>query len=115
MDDGGERPTQDVKPKSSAVPLGWPAAKRVARIAIGVVLIVLGLAALVTPFTPGSWLALVGLEFLGLRVLLRDRLCAWAAARPDSRFRRMMCRVFSLDGLSAVKRRWRRCGPRPGP
>jgi hypothetical protein len=115
MEDGRERPTPDVKRKPSAVSPGWSAVKRIARIVVGVVLIVLGLAALLTPFTPGSWLALIGLEFLGLGVLLRNRLCAWAAARPDSRFRRMMCRVFSLDGLSAVKRRWRRCGPRPGP
>jgi drug/metabolite transporter (DMT)-like permease len=40
---------------------------------IGVVLIVLGLAALVTPFTPGSWLALIGLEVVGLGFLLENR------------------------------------------
>ncbi|MHC4265153.1 MAG: hypothetical protein ACYSUK_04380 [Planctomycetota bacterium] len=33
---------------------------------IGVILILIGLFALVTPFTPGSWLALIGLEMLGL-------------------------------------------------
>jgi drug/metabolite transporter (DMT)-like permease len=40
---------------------------------IGVILIVLGLAALVTPFTPGSWLALIGLEVVGLGFLLENR------------------------------------------
>lgn len=40
---------------------------------IGVILIVLGLAALVTPFTPGSWLALIGLELVGLGFLLDNR------------------------------------------
>jgi len=42
--------------------------------AVGVILILLGLAALVTPFTPGSWLAFIGLELLGVRVLLSDKL-----------------------------------------
>jgi protein-S-isoprenylcysteine O-methyltransferase Ste14 len=40
---------------------------------IGVILIVLGLAALVTPFTPGSWLALIGLQLVGLGFLLENR------------------------------------------
>jgi hypothetical protein len=44
------------------------------RIIIGVILIILGLIALFTPFTPGSWLALIGLEYLGLRVLLQRKL-----------------------------------------
>jgi c-di-AMP phosphodiesterase-like protein len=34
---------------------------------IGVILIIVGLIALLTPFTPGSWLALIGLELLGIR------------------------------------------------
>ena len=34
---------------------------------IGVILIIAGLLALLTPFTPGSWLALIGLELLGIR------------------------------------------------
>ncbi len=37
---------------------------------LGVVCIIVGLFALVTPLTPGSWLALVGLELLGLTFLL---------------------------------------------
>lgn len=41
---------------------------------IGVILIVLGLAALVTPLTPGSWLALIGLQLVGLGFLLENRL-----------------------------------------
>lgn len=36
--------------------------------AIGVLLVVIGLLALVTPLTPGSWLAFVGLELLGIRL-----------------------------------------------
>jgi hypothetical protein len=34
---------------------------------IGVILIIVGLVALFTPLTPGSWLALIGLELLGIR------------------------------------------------
>jgi hypothetical protein len=41
---------------------------------IGVILIVLGLAALVTPFTPGSWVALIGLQLVGFGFLLENRL-----------------------------------------
>ncbi len=44
---------------------------------IGILLIIIGLLALVTPFTPGSWLIFVGLEFLGLRILFWDKIKAW--------------------------------------
>ncbi|MDO8537055.1 MAG: PGPGW domain-containing protein [bacterium] len=41
---------------------------------IGVILILVGLTALVTPFTPGSWLVFVGLELLGIRFLLWEKI-----------------------------------------
>jgi len=44
---------------------------------VGVLLIVIGLLALVTPLTPGSWLIVVGLQFLGLRLLVWKKLKAW--------------------------------------
>lgn len=40
------------------------------RRALGIVLIIIGLAALFTPLTPGSWLALIGLELLGIGFLI---------------------------------------------
>jgi len=43
---------------------------------VGVLLILIGLLALVTPLTPGSWLVFVGLELLGLRFLLLDKIKA---------------------------------------
>ena len=43
---------------------------------IGVLLIIVGLAALFTPFTPGSWLIFVGLEFLGFRMLFWNKIKA---------------------------------------
>jgi len=58
--------------------------KHAIRKGVGVALIILGFLALVTPLSPGSWLILVGLEILGLRMLLEDRLRAWAAARPHT-------------------------------
>ena len=36
----------------------------------GVICIIVGLFALVTPLTPGAWLILVGMELLGLGFLL---------------------------------------------
>lgn len=44
---------------------------------VGIFLIIIGLAALFTPFTPGSWLVFVGLEFIGIRVLFWDKIKAW--------------------------------------
>jgi uncharacterized membrane protein HdeD (DUF308 family) len=42
--------------------------------AIGVILIVLGVLALITPLTPGSWLALIGMEFLEIRSAFLEKL-----------------------------------------
>lgn len=47
--------------------------RRSLRIILGIVLIILGVAAALTPFSPGSWLALIGLEILGLRILLQHK------------------------------------------
>lgn len=44
--------------------------KRALRGIVGTGCILFGLFALVTPFTPGAWLALVGMELLGLSFLL---------------------------------------------
>ncbi len=44
---------------------------------VGVVLILIGLAAFFTPLTPGSWIALVGLELLGIRVLFFEKFKFW--------------------------------------
>jgi hypothetical protein len=44
---------------------------------VGVFLIVIGFAALVTPLTPGAWLGLVGLELLGIRIVFFDKFKFW--------------------------------------
>lgn len=48
--------------------------KKIFKIIAGVLLIIIGILALVTPFTPGSWLAFVGLELLGVRIAFWDKL-----------------------------------------
>lgn len=50
----------------------WINERPIVKRTVGVILVLLGLAALITPITPGSWLLLIGLEFLGLRIILRD-------------------------------------------
>jgi membrane protein implicated in regulation of membrane protease activity len=44
------------------------------RITLGVFLIIVGLLAAITPLSPGSWLALIGLELLGLRIIFERKL-----------------------------------------
>jgi hypothetical protein len=44
---------------------------------IGLFFIALGLLALITPLTPGSWLVFIGLEFIGIRILAWRRLAQW--------------------------------------
>ncbi len=41
--------------------------KTIIKKVIGVILIIYGIFALLTPLTPGSWLALIGMELLGIR------------------------------------------------
>ena len=41
--------------------------KSIIKKVIGVILILYGIFALLTPLTPGSWLALIGMELLGIR------------------------------------------------
>jgi len=48
--------------------------KKIFRKTLGIILIVLGFLALITPFSPGSWLMLIGLEILGFGFLLKGRL-----------------------------------------
>jgi len=48
--------------------------RRALKIVLGILLVLIGVLALLTPLTPGSWLALIGLEILGLRILLERKL-----------------------------------------
>ena len=80
-------------------------AKKILRYTVGVILVLVGLLALLTPLTPGSWLIFVGLELLGLRILLRDKLLAWAQARPDSRGAKVVCRLMRVRKRASVRER----------
>ncbi|MSR73053.1 hypothetical protein EXS61_00375 [Candidatus Parcubacteria bacterium] len=44
---------------------------------VGVILILIGITAFLTPLTPGSWLAIIGLELLGVRILFFDKFKFW--------------------------------------
>lgn len=44
---------------------------------IGIIFVVIGLLALITPLTPGAWLALVGFELLGIKILFLDKFKFW--------------------------------------
>ncbi len=49
---------------------------------LGAVLLVYGIFALLTPFTPGAFLALLGAEYLGIRLLFWERLKARLSQPP---------------------------------
>lgn len=74
---------------------------------IGVVLVLLGLLALLTPLTPGSWLIPIGLELLGLRLLLADKLLAWAKAKPGSTRDKLIRRFLRVKDSPNVKSKTR--------
>jgi len=61
--------------------------RRALRIILGIVLIILGVLALVTPLSPGSWLALIGLEILGLRILFQRKLLSLTPRKYRGRLR----------------------------
>jgi hypothetical protein len=47
--------------------------KTIIKKVLGVILIIIGIAALLTPLTPGSWLALIGMELVGIRLAFFNR------------------------------------------
>jgi len=61
--------------------------RRALRIILGVVLIIIGVVALLTPLSPGSWLALIGLEILGLRILFQRKLLSLLPRKYRGRMR----------------------------
>jgi len=48
---------------------------------LGVVLVIVGLLLHLIPLFPASWIVVLGLELLGIRILLQDKIKAWLAAR----------------------------------
>ena len=70
-----------IREKGAYLTLGWWKSwfKKVfakgspGRKALGVVFIILGVVALVTPLSPGSWLIFIGLGFFGVRLAFWER------------------------------------------
>ncbi|MBW8040738.1 MAG: hypothetical protein FVQ85_12140 [Planctomycetes bacterium] len=60
--------------------------KKIAKNSLGIICIILGFLALITPLTPGSWLILIGMEILGLKFLLKGRLFRWLKGKRKGRF-----------------------------
>jgi hypothetical protein len=58
------------------------------RKATGIIFVVIGLLSVITPFTPVGFLLLLGLEILGLRVLVWDKLKGWfkKSDKPFTKF-----------------------------
>jgi len=79
--------------------------KNVVKKVIGVALIIVGLVALVTPFSPGSWLALIGLELLGFGILLEKWLLPLFKPRHRQKLQQLLrkFRRKTRDDTSAPK------------
>lgn len=60
--------------------------KKIVKNSIGIICIILGFLALITPLTPGSWLILIGLEILGLGFLLDGRLSRFLKGKNKEKF-----------------------------
>jgi hypothetical protein len=67
--------------------------RRTFRIILGIVLIIIGVLAALTPFSPGSWLALIGLEILGLRILLQQKFLSLLPRKYRDKVRSMFKKV----------------------
>ncbi len=63
--------------------MGYTARVKVLKMAGGVLLILIGLIALVTPLTPGAWLMFVGLELIGVRLTMWDKIKEWINKRRN--------------------------------
>jgi hypothetical protein len=74
-----------------------PILKNILKKTIGVILIIVGLVALVTPFTPGSWLALIGLELLGFGFLLENRFSRALKNRFKNKFESLKRKVGQIS------------------
>lgn len=69
-------------------PTGYTAHMQALKYILGAILILIGLIALVTPLTPGAWLTFVGLELIGVRLTVWDKIKAridmWRGVQPKN-------------------------------
>jgi drug/metabolite transporter (DMT)-like permease len=77
--------------------------RKTLRIILGVVLIIIGVVAAVTPLSPGSWLALIGLELLGLRILLERKFLSLLPPKYRQKVRNLLKRKAKKPPYKAEK------------
>lgn len=66
---------------------------------IGITFIILGFLAFITPLTPGSWLFIIGLELLGLRIIFSTKIANLKSSmdvKVVKKFTNYLLRVFAL-------------------
>jgi hypothetical protein len=76
--------------------------KTIIKKVIGVILIIYGIFALLTPITPGSWLAIIGMELLGIHLVIFDRFLSEKQRAAFKRFRAKLG-IKSSDSQDANK------------
>ena len=55
------------------------------RKSVGVLLVIIGILSIITPFTPVGFLLVVGLELLGIRYLVWDKIKKWLRMKDRSK------------------------------
>jgi hypothetical protein len=79
--------------------------KKPLRIGIGILLMVLGILAALTPCSPGSWLALIGLEVLGIRLLFQRKLMLLLPAKYRKRVEYRIERIYRKPRVRKLLKR----------
>ena len=54
---------------------------KVAKVVLGIILIVFGFVALLLPLVPFAWVALIGLELVGIRLTFWEKIKKWLRKR----------------------------------
>ena len=66
--------------------------RKVLKITLGVILVIVGVLAAITPLSPGSWLALVGMELLGVRILFERKFLSLLPQKYRDKVRHLLRR-----------------------
>ena len=77
--------------------------RKTLRIILGVVLIIIGVVAALTPLSPGSWLALIGLELLGLRILVERKFLSLLPKKYRVKAKRLLRRKMKKPPCNVEK------------
>lgn len=48
---------------------------------LGIIIVIFGLILHLIPFFPASWIIVLGLELIGIRILLQDKIKAWLVSK----------------------------------